>query len=133
KHDKICWQLVLALLRAELAKEQPGGKNEEKVAGDVVESCLNAFRRISHKETLAEMTKLAKAKAENPRLRAYAVWGLSDRSDPKDLAELFEDKSPLLQIAVMDMLAERADASTTPLFLKVLSENRTWEVKWLAL
>src|SRR6185503_5817118 len=47
--------------------------------------------------------------------------------------DLFEDKSPILQIAVMDMLSERADAASTPLFLKVLSENRIWELKVLAL
>jgi len=133
KHDKMCWQLVLALLRGELAREGANGKTEEKVSGEVVESCLNAFRRISHKDVLAEMMKLAKAKAENPRLRAYALWGVADRADLKELTDLFEDKSPIVQIAVMDLLADRAEASSTPLFLRVLSENRTWEVKWLAL
>ena len=133
KHDKTCWQLVLAMLRAELAREGPGGKSEEKVAGDVVEACVGAFRKIGSKDALAEMLKLAKAKAENPRVRAYVVWGLSDRGDLKELTDLFEDKSPLLQIATMDCLADRADASSTPLFLRVLGENRTWEVKWLAL
>lgn len=133
KHDKTCWQLVLAMLRAELAKEGPGGKSEEKVAGEVVEASVAAFRKIASKDALAEMLKLSKAKAESPRLRAYVVWGLGDRGDLKELTDLFEDKSPLLQIAVMDCLADRAEASSTPLFLRVLGENRTWEVKWLAL
>ena len=133
KHDKTCWQLVLAMLRAEFAKEGPNGRTEEKVSGDVIEACLGAFRKISGKDALAEMLKLAKAKAENPRIRAYVIWGLSDRGDLKELTELFEDKSPIIQIAVMDCLADRAEASSTPLFLRVLSENRTWEVKWLAL
>jgi hypothetical protein len=133
KHDKICWQLVLALLRAEFAREGTNGKTEEKVSGDVVEACLNAFRRISHKDVLAEMLKLAKAKPESPRIRAYAIWGISDKGDLKELTDLFEDKNPIIQIAIMDCLADRADASSTPLFLRVLSENRTWEVKWLAL
>jgi hypothetical protein len=74
KHDKTCWQLVLVLLRAELAREGPGGKTEEKVSGEVIESCLNAFRKIATRMWLADMLKLARAKAEIPRLRAYAVW-----------------------------------------------------------
>ena len=84
KHDKVCWQLVLALLRAELAKEGQSGKSEEKVSGDVIDGCINAFRKISGKDGLAEMMKLAKAKAENPRIRAVAIWGLMDRGDLKN-------------------------------------------------
>jgi len=133
KHDKTCWQLVLAMLRAEFAKEGQNGRTEEKVSGEVIEACVGAFRKIAAKDALAEMLKLAKSKAENPRVRAYVVWGLSDRGDLKEISELVEDKSPILQIAAMDCLADRADASSTPLFLRVLSENRTWEVKWLAL
>lgn len=133
KHDKICWQLVLAMLRAEFAKEGPNGRTEEKVSGDVIEACLGAFRKITAKDPLAEMLKLAKAKAENPRIRAYVIWGLSDRGDLKDLTDLVEDKNPIIQIAAMDCLADRAEAASTPLFLRVLSENRSWEVKWLAL
>jgi hypothetical protein len=133
KHDKLCWQLVSAVLRAELAKEGPSGKTEEKIAGDVLEGCLMAYRKIKAKDAVAEMTKVAKAKAEAVRVRAYAIWGLLDTGDVKDLSELVEDKSPMVQIAAMDCLADRADASSNALFLRVLSENRTWEVKWLAL
>src|SRR5258706_8036199 len=42
KHDKLCWQLVSALLRAELAKEGVNGRTEEKISGDVLEGCLRA-------------------------------------------------------------------------------------------
>jgi hypothetical protein len=133
KHDKQCWLLVSAILRTELAKEGPSGKTEEKISGDVLEGCLNAYRKIKAKDAVGEMTKVAKAKAEAVRIRAYAIWGLLDTGDLKDLSELVEDRSPMVQIAAMDCLADRADASSNALFLRVLSENRTWEVKWLAL
>src|SRR5262245_46094415 len=120
KYDKHCWQLLQALLRAELAREGQNGRTEEKVAGEVIDACINAFRKLSHKDVVAEMTKLAKAKAEHARIRAYIVWGLSDKGDLKDLTELCEDKSSIIQIAAMDCLAERADASSTSLFLRVL-------------
>ena len=132
KHDKLCWQLVSALLRAELAREG-SGRSEEKVSGEVVEGCLRAFRKITHKDILAEMAKVAKNKAENPRVRAYAIWGIHDKGDLKEFAELLDDRSPIVQIAAMDCLADRADLSSIPVFLRVLSENRTWEVKWTAL
>src|SRR5262245_18693723 len=79
KYDKHCWQLVLAMLRAELAKEGQSGRTEEKVAGEVMDACVNTFRRLSHKDVVAEMTKVARAKAEHPRIRAYVVWGMSDK------------------------------------------------------
>ena len=133
KHDKMCWQLVSALLRQELAKEGPNGRTEEKISGEVLEACLRAFRKITQKDVLEDMLKVARIKQENPRIRAYALWGIFDKGDLKEVTDLVEDKSPIVQIAAMDCLAERADASTTPLFLRVLSENRTWEVKWIAL
>jgi hypothetical protein len=128
KHDKMCWQLVSAILRAELAKEGASGKTEEKISGDVLEGCLNAYRKIKSKDAVAEMTKVAKAKAEAVRIRAYAIWGLLDTGDLKDLSELVEDKSPIIQIAAMDVLADRGETSSNALFLRLLSENRTWEV-----
>ena len=133
KHDKLCWQLVSALLRQELAKEGQNGRTEEKISGDVLESCLRAFRKITNKDVIEEMMKVAKIKGENPRIRAYALWGVFEKADVRELSELVEDKSPIVQIAAMDCLAEKADAASTPLFLRVLSENRTWEVKWMAL
>jgi hypothetical protein len=133
KHDKMCWQLVSALLRAELAKEGQNGRTEEKISGEVLESCLKAYRKITNKDVIEEMMKVARIKQENPRIRAYALWGIFDRGDVKEISELVDDKSPVVQIAAMDCLAEKADASSTPLFLRMLSENRTWEVKWIAL
>src|SRR6185295_1129496 len=70
KHDKMCWQLVSALLRAELAKEGQNGRTEEKISGEVLEGCLRAYRKITNKDVVAEMMKVGKAKAENPRIRA---------------------------------------------------------------
>lgn len=133
KHDKMCFQLVSAVLRAELAKEGANGRTEEKISGDVLEACVAAYRRITHKDALAELIKVAKIKAESPRVRAYSLWGLFDRGDTKEITELVEDKNPMVQIAAMDCLAEREDATLSPLFLRLLTETRTWEVKWLAL
>jgi len=126
KHDKMCWTLVSALLRQELAKESQNGRTEEKISGEVLEGCLRAFRKITNKDVFEEMLKVAKLKQENPRIRAYALWGLHDKGDVKEFSDLVDDKSPIVQIAAMDGLAERADASLTPIFLRVLSENRTW-------
>lgn len=133
KHDKLAWQLITTVLRAELAKEGQNGRTEEKISGEVLEGCLKAIRKLTSKDVLAEMTKVAKQKNENPRMRAYAIWGMESRSDLKDVTELVEDKSPIVQIAAVDVLAERADAASNPVFLRLLSESRTWEVKWLAL
>src|SRR5687768_4290701 len=74
KYDKLCWQLVSTLLRAELAKEGQNGRTEEKISGEVLESCLRAFRKISNKDVLEDVMKVAKQKGENPRIRAYALW-----------------------------------------------------------
>src|SRR5438477_7369495 len=88
KHDKMCWQLVSALLRQELAKEGQNGRTEEKISGEVLEACLRAFRKISHKDVVEEMLKVAKLKQENPRIRAYALWGLFEKGDLKELTDL---------------------------------------------
>ena len=58
---------------------------------------------------------------------------MNEKGDLKDLQDLVEDKNPVIQIAAVDCLSERGDAALSPLFLRLLSENRTWEVKWLAL
>jgi HEAT repeat protein len=133
KVEKQYWLMVLGALRQEIAREGAGGKSEEKVSGEVLDSCLKAFRKISTPPVLAEMLKLAKSAHENVRVRAYVVWALGEKGDLKDFAELVEDKSPVVQIAAVDCLAERADASSLPLFFRLLSENRTWELKWSCL
>jgi hypothetical protein len=133
KVEKAYWMMVLGSLRQEIAREGAGGKTEEKVSGEVLEACLRALRKISSTPLLAEMLKLAKLPHENVRLRAYVLWALCDKGDLKDFSDLAEDKSPVVQIAAVDCLAERADASSLPLFYRLLSENRTWEVKWSCL
>src|SRR5258708_7670654 len=133
KHEKQVLPMLVALLRNELAREGAGGRSEEKVSGDLLEALQRLFRKFATKESIAEMTKLAKHPRENLRVRAQLLWALSDKGDLKDLTELLEDKNPILQIAAIDALVERGDASSIPLYLKVLSEPRTWEVKWTAL
>lgn len=133
KVDKLCWGLVSNLLRQELAKEGPGGKSEEKVSGDVVQACLDAFRKLTNKDVLADMTKTARAKGENPRMRCYAIWGLATSGALKDLTELVDDKILMVSAAAVDALSERADPASLPLFLKLVSEDRTWEIKLQAL
>jgi HEAT repeat protein len=133
KTDRLCWALVSGLLRQELAKEGPGGKSEEKVSGDVLQGCLDAFRRLASKEAVAEMTKTARAKGEVPRLRCYAVWGLAKSGAIKDLMELVDDRLLMVSLAAVDALAERADPASLPLLLRLAGEDRTWEVKLQAL
>ena len=86
----------------------PGGKTEERVGGTVLDACLAAFRRLQSKDSLADLLKVARAKAENPRVRAWHLWALGSRADAADLAELLEDKQPLVQIAAADALADGA-------------------------
>jgi len=133
KHERQAWQLSLLMMHQEFAREGPAGRTEEKVSGEVLESLLRLLRKFGAKDVLAEMTKIARAAKENLRVRAHVVWALGEKGDLKDLTELVEDKSPMIQIAAIDGLSERADPSSLPLFLRVLSENRTWEVKWAAL
>jgi hypothetical protein len=133
KVEKTCSTMVLVALRQEIAREGALGKTEEKVSGEVLESCLRALRKISAPEALAELLKVAKSKHENVRVRAHVIWALGERGDLKDFEELLEDKSPVIQIAAADCLAERAETAVLPLFYRLLSENRTWEVKWACL
>ncbi len=133
KTDKLCWALASGLLRQELAKEGPGGKSEEKVSGDVVQACLDAFRRISNKDVVADITKTARAKGESPRVRCYAVWALAKSGALKDLLDLVDDRILMVAAAAVDALSERADPATVPLFLKLVAEDRTWEIKLQAL
>jgi len=133
KSEKTYGMMVLAALRQEIAREGAGGKSEDKVSGDVLDSCLRALRKISSPPVLADLLKVARSAHENVRVRAYVLWALSEKGDPKDLAELADDRSPVVQVAAVDALAERAEASSLPLFYRLLSENRTWELKWSCL
>jgi hypothetical protein len=133
KHDNLCWKLLSAHLRQELAREGQGGRSEENVSGDVIEACVRAFRKIAHKDVLAEMTKTARARGEHLRVRMAVIWGLALSGDLKDLTELADDKVWQIQISAVDALAERGDAASVPLFLRVLQENRPWEAKHAAL
>ncbi|HYE98422.1 MAG TPA: hypothetical protein VEJ18_05890, partial [Planctomycetota bacterium] len=126
KYERQCWQLAYGLLRQEIAREGPGGKTEEKVSGDVLHACLKAFRRLSNKDVVAEMVKVARAKAENPRARTWVVWGLAKSAPLKDLTDLIDDRVLAVQVAAMDALAERADKESAPLFLKLAGSDRTW-------
>jgi hypothetical protein len=133
KREKQALPIVIAVLRNEIAREGPAGRTEERVSGEVLEALQRLLRRMGAKESIAEMTKLAKQPKENVRVRAQLLWALAEKGDPKDLVELLEDKNPILQIAAIDGLVERADPSSVPLYLRVLAESRTWEVKWAAL
>lgn len=133
KTDRICWQLVSAQLRQELAREGDG-RNEDKVSGLVLEACVAALGKIAQKEAVELMAKAAKNKGDSPRFRAHVAWALAARGDLRDLAELADDKAPHVQIAALDALAERADAKSVDLFLKAIrDEKRGWEAKLAAL
>ena len=133
KHEKQILPMLVALLRNEFAREGAGGRSEEKVSGDLLEALQRLLRKFASKESIAEMTKLAKQPRENLRVRAQLLWALAEKGDLKDFTELVDDKNPMLQIAAIDGLVERGEAASIPLYLRVLSEPRTWEVKWAAL
>ncbi|HEV3028016.1 MAG TPA: HEAT repeat domain-containing protein, partial [Planctomycetota bacterium] len=133
RREKQVLPMLVALLRNEIAREGPSGRNEERVSGEVLEALQRLLRKCTTKESVAELTKLAKQPKESLRVRTQLLWALAEKGDPKDFAELVDDKNPMLQIAAIDSLVERADPSSVPLYLRVLSEPRTWEVKWAAL
>jgi hypothetical protein len=133
KREKQALPMVIAFLRNEFAREGASGRSEEKVSGEVLESALRLLRKFSTKESVAEMTKLAKQPKENVRVRAQLLWALADHGDLKDLTDLADDKNPIIQIAAVDAVVEKADPASLPLLLRLLSEPRTWEVKWAAL
>jgi hypothetical protein len=135
-YDKVegkCFTLVAQILRAELAREGAGGKSEEKVSGDVLDACLRTLKKLGGKDPVEDLWKIARAKGENPRLRAFCLWALADKGQAKEFADLVDDKTPLVQMAALDALATRTDETLIPLFFRVLGEDRPWEVKLPAL
>jgi len=133
KTDKITWQLLSAQLRQELERDKDG-KNEDRVSGVVLEACVDALRKLAQKDAVEMMAKAARNKADNPRFRAYLAWALSAHGDLKDLLELADDKSPLVQTAAIDSLADREGKGAVDLFFKVLRDDkRSWEMKIAAL
>ncbi len=132
KYDSTCWQLVGQLLRKEIGQD---GRGEEQVNADVVEACLEALRKVAGRDALSDMLKTARSRTENPRFRMYVLWALGARAEPGGLAEFVDDaRQPLLQVAALDALAERADPSSSETFFRVLGDpERTWEAKLAAL
>ncbi|HVR86238.1 MAG TPA: HEAT repeat domain-containing protein, partial [Planctomycetota bacterium] len=119
KRERQVLPMLLALLRNELAREGAGGRNEERVSGEVLEALQRLLRKFATKEAVAELTKLVKQPKESLRVRTQLLWALADKGDPKDFAELLDDKNPMLQIAAIDSLVERGDPSSVPLYLRV--------------
>lgn len=136
KRDKLTAQLIVNLLLAEINREGQGGKNEEKVSGSVLESCLGALKKVSSKDAMALLTSQAKNKGFPWRAKFYvilAMGGFKDDESHKLLLTLVDDKDPHLQIAATDALVERGVSSDLDTFMKILKENRTWETKISAL
>jgi hypothetical protein len=135
KRDKQCVNMVLAMLRSELARDKQG-KNEENVANDVLDACVAAFKKITNAEAVAELIKTATNKGEAPRVKLYVIWGLGGISGDavdKALVQLVDDKtSSMVQIAAIDSLKERG-SKQLDLYLRILKEERPWEVKLSAL
>jgi hypothetical protein len=133
KTDKICVQLVLARLRAELDRDKDG-RNEDKISGAVLDASVDALRKIVQKDAVEFIAKSARNKGESPRLRAYLTWSLSTHGDTKDLFVLADDPAPQVQIAAIDSLADREEKTAIDLFFKVLRDDkRGWEAKLSAL
>lgn len=153
KYDKQCWGLAGKMLLTELAREgtAQGPKYEEKVSGEVVESCLEALRKITDPDVVADIAKVARNVRENPRVRMYLTWALGKHGRTADLEDLVDDKSLHVQIAAGDALYEKAvrawrerrlrvsaTADRTPdfarTFVRILQEpDRAWEAKIVAL
>jgi hypothetical protein len=135
KRDKQAAAMVLGMLKAELAREN-NGKKEEAVSNDVLDACVAALQKLKNVEAVDLLVKTAKTKGESPRVRIYVLWalgGLSGDASEKALVELADDPNPSVTIAAVDGLKERK-SKQTDLFLKILKDTkRTWEVKLSAL
>lgn len=133
KTDKMCWQLVSGQLRQELDRDKDG-RFEDRVSGAVLDACVDALRKLTQKDAVEMMSKTARNKAEPPRFRSYLAWALSVKGETKDLLELADDKSPHVQIAAIDSLADREEKGAIDLFFRVLRDDkRGWEAKLAAL
>ncbi len=132
KYDKTAAKMIIALLGAELARDKGGvGKDEEKVSGEVLDACETALKKITHKEAVEDLINIARAKAQNPRLRFYVCRAIGVHKDAvKALIELVDDKILCVQIGAIDGLILAKDPSSLDVLLKVVSAtDRTWECK----
>jgi len=128
KHDKACLQLVGAQLRQELGRD-PQGRNEERVAGAVLEACVGALQKIRQKDVVADMLRLARNRAESLPVRVHVIWGLARAGAPQDLSELADDRTPQIQVAAVDALCEKGAAAADAL-MKILNDpKRPWEAR----
>ncbi len=134
KHDKQTVQMMAALLLAELARDK-GGKDEEKVSGDVLEQCENALKKITNPEAVDMLIKMTKAKEGNPRAKFYYCRALgAQKTAVKVLIELADDKDIKVQIGALDGLTAAKDPAALDTFIKVLgATDRTWECKFVSL
>ena len=134
KVDKLCWKLVLPVLRREIGREGRDGRTEEQVSGAVLEACLDTLRRLESPYAVALMARVAQSRREHARLRFYLITALAGSGDAKTLTGLLDDPAPIVQIAAAGALAERGEAGSVPTFLRLLRDRtRTWEVKIVAL
>lgn len=145
--DRQTLQMILQALQKELAKSS-NGKFEERVSFDVLNESANALGKITNDKVIDEMINIAKNKGGEWRLRYYVMRGLAQTKSDKVKTVLMElvystDKKgnvsltkedPHIQIAAVQLLAERGDKEALDVFHRVMKEpTLTWEAKVSAL
>jgi hypothetical protein len=135
KHDKLAATLLLSLLNSELARDD-GGRKEDLVSGDVLRNCEESLRKTSTADGVEVVVREAK-KGRSLRTRfhlARALGGIKGEAAAKTLAELAEDKDPVIAVGVAGGLKERAEDYSVDLALKILRrKDCPWEAAMGAL
>jgi hypothetical protein len=135
KHDKLAATLLLSLLNSELARED-GGRKEDLVSGDVLRSCEESLRKTSTADGVEVVIREAK-KGRSLRTRfhlARSLGGMKGEPAAKTLAELAEDKDPVIVVGVAGGLRDRSEDSSIDLALKILRrKDCPWEAALAAL
>jgi hypothetical protein len=129
KHDKLAATLLLSLLGSELGRED-GGRKEDQVSGDVLRNCEESLRKVSTADAAEVVIREAK-KGRSPRLRFYlarSLGGMKGDAAARTLAELADEKDPLIVVGVAGGLKDRGDEASVDLVLKILRrKDCPWE------
>jgi uncharacterized spore protein YtfJ len=135
--DREAAESVYAVLEAEIARRG----DERNVSADVLDACLDVFRKLNHEEATKFLIKKAK-EGPNWRVRYYVILGLANHPGGAVTPALMElvyngkkpQSEPHLATASVDALAERKDPIALDIFHRALIEKDfPWEARLGAL
>jgi len=135
KHDKMAATLLLGLLTSELARDD-SGKREDQVSSEVLKNCESSLKKTSTGDAVEVLIREAK-KGRSLRVRFYLARSLGAvkiDAAARALAELAEDKDPVVVVGVAGGLRDRGDQAAVEIALKILKrKDCPWEAAILSL